>query len=100
MNYRSKDAAKILALPAAQHPRLAKVAQVLANHPKVTVEDASELLLAAAKDAGLNELDIELGSPRNSVTVPFATTAKAPDKQAAFDANVNLHLTRIYRAKR
>lgn len=70
----SPDAAKILAKPEARHPWLASFCRAIASHPRLTIEDADEMLPAAMKQLGLNELDIELVDARS---IPFAASDAA-----------------------
>ena len=98
MTTSNPHASAILALPAAKVPRLMKAAHRLASHPTITVDEAADILNAAATSIGLrNQLDIEMAAPGNNPRVPFAGTGGAPtNKQAAFEGEVVRNLKLIY----
>lgn len=86
----SPDAAKILAKPEARHPWLAPFCRAIASHPRLTIEDADEMLPAAMKQLGLNELDIELVDARS---IPFAASAAAGGDE--WQEQVSQHVKRL-----
>ena len=96
----SKDADKILALPAARHPKLIGFARALAEDPLITLSRADTLLDAAAKSANVTTLAIEMCQPGASVHVPFAAVAPRQDARSDFVAGVERELNRINQSKR
>jgi hypothetical protein len=93
--HENKHAAAILALPAAQHPKLTALAHKLAGDPRFTADDAETLLKAAAKDADVSKLDIEMAQPGNNVAVPFAAQGKPMTKEQQFQQMVSENVTRM-----
>lgn len=82
----NKNAAAIMALPAARHPRLVETARVLAD-ADVSTETAARVLDGRANDLGVTKLDIETVQPGENVQVPFAVT-EAMDERTDYDRGV------------
>ncbi len=74
----SPDAAHILALPHANHPRLRPLCEQLAALSKVTLADAVPILDAAAACVGVSSLDLDMIQPGAQVAIPFAATSNEP----------------------
>lgn len=81
------NAAAILALPEAQHPRLTELARRLAAKPDLTTNEAAEVLQAAATGAGITSMDIDMIQPGANVAVPFVP-ATSTDPGAAYSEGV------------
>jgi hypothetical protein len=90
MQRQSPDAARIMALPFAHHPRLAAFVAKLAGNPKVTIHDAIELLDAACLSAKISMLDLEMVQPGTQNAVPFEGRSVSPadDHQQAVSRHV------------
>ena len=88
----SPEAGAIMASPYAAHPQLRAFASKLAEHPKVTAAEAEEMLIQAANDAGLNQLDIEMAQSCNHALVPFLPSASGA---ASHEDTVNLHVKKL-----
>ena len=59
----------------ARHPRLARLAEHLSGMSALTEGDQLRLIEAAAHDAGISFLDVEMVQPGASFAVPFAASA-------------------------
>ena len=87
----SHDAAKILALPAARHPRLSALVQALSENVSCDLGNAEAIINGAMRDARITPLDLEMLHPANVVRVPFlATTNNTP--QQDFQAGIQHHI--------
>lgn len=95
MNWNSsKDAERILRIPAVHLPAFAGRVQELAADPKMTFDRAVEILDGELQAAGVTQLDFEMAQPGNAFSVPFAVS-NAPTQQGSFQANVIDHVHRI-----
>jgi hypothetical protein len=94
----SRDADAILRLPAARHPKLTGIAQRLAASPKVTLQDAEQILDANAKTLRIDALDIEFAQPGH-VKVPFTPTVNE-EPGNAFQETVRGHVHRLIQGGR
>lgn len=77
MRQASRDAAAILALPHAHHPRLRNFIAKLSASPLLSFAEAYELAEAARMDAGITVLDIEMVQPGAHVATGFMPTTIA-----------------------
>jgi hypothetical protein len=95
----SPDAAAIMSLPAARHPKLNALCKRLSEHPKMTVEDAFPIIEAAAKDLRISGLEIEMIQPGNSTRVPFAPSIATTPKED-FEESINGHVKTLLGGRR
>ena len=90
----SKDAERIMCIPAIHLPAFAGRVQELAADPSMTFDKAVEILDAELQAAGVTQLDFEMCQPGNSYRVPFAVSA-SPTPEGEFKDSVTRHIHNI-----
>jgi hypothetical protein len=94
----SPDAAEILDLPHRNHPRLRAGVEALAACDEASLASAVRILDAAARDAGITALDIEMHQPGANTSVPFVPAISATANP--HDEAVRRHLNALIGAPR
>lgn len=90
----SKDAERILRIPAVHLAAFTARVHELAADPAMTFDRAVEILDAEMQAAGVTMLDFEMAQPGNAFSAPFSVS-RTPTPESAFQASVTSHVHKI-----